>query len=112
VQAYAAIGFFLLAIFLLFSLPVRRQAGDVAGLCLLGLGAVIYFTEMWRDPEGRGSIFHGAIDGPQIAAVLMVIAGGLVLCERKTGPSGLLTFSPHNVKNDGAGEESSERGNA
>ncbi len=83
VQAYAALGFLVLAFFLLLWLPARRQAGDAAGLCLIGLGAVIYFTEIWRDPEGRGLAFHGALDGPQIAAVLMVIAGGLVLSERK-----------------------------
>lgn len=109
VQAYAAIGFFLLAIFLLFSLPVRRQAGDAAGLCLIGLGVVIYFTEMWRDPEGRGSLLHGAIDGPQIAAMLMVIAGGLVLRERKAADSGLPPFSPQNGEKDGARDESLER---
>jgi phosphatidylglycerol:prolipoprotein diacylglycerol transferase len=84
-QAYAAIGFFLLAILLLFLLPVRRQAGDAAGLCLLGLGVVIYFTEIWRDPEGRGSLLRGAIDGPQLAAALLVIAGGLLLREREAG---------------------------
>jgi phosphatidylglycerol---prolipoprotein diacylglyceryl transferase len=112
VQAYAAIGFFLLAIYLLFWLPVRRQAGDVAGLCLLGLGAVIYFTEMWRDPEGRGLVFSGAIDGPQIAAVLMVLAGGLVLCERRAGDRGLPPLSPQNGETDGARDESHERGNA
>jgi len=40
-------------------------------------------TELWRDPEGRGTILHGAIDGPQIAAVAMVLAGAFVLRERK-----------------------------
>lgn len=83
VQAYAAIGLFALAVFLLAWMPARRHAGDVAGLFLLGLGAVVYFTEMWRAPEGRGLVFGGAIDGPQIAAVLLVMAGGLALRERR-----------------------------
>ena len=57
--------------------------GDVAGLWLMGTGVAIYITELWRDPEGRGSVLQGAIDGPQIAAVVLVLAGALVLRERK-----------------------------
>jgi phosphatidylglycerol:prolipoprotein diacylglycerol transferase len=83
VQAYAAIGFFTLAIFLIIWMPMRRQIGDLAGICLMGLGAVIYISEIWRDPEGRGLILRGALDGPQIVAVLFVLAGGLILRERK-----------------------------
>jgi hypothetical protein len=52
----------------------------------MGAGTAIYITELWRDPEGRGAMLigalHGALDGPQIAAVLLVIAGALVLRER------------------------------
>lgn len=84
VQAYAALGFLTLAIFLLIWLPARRRPGDIAGLCLMGLGVVIFLTETWRDSEGRGLLFHGALDGPQIAAALMVILGALVLRERKS----------------------------
>ena len=84
VQAYAALAFFVLAVFLFFWLPVQRQTGDATGLCLMGLGTAIFFTEIWRDPEGRGVIFGGALDGPQIAAVLLVLCGALALRERKT----------------------------
>jgi phosphatidylglycerol:prolipoprotein diacylglycerol transferase len=83
VQAYAALAFLTLALLLLVWLPAERRKGDVAGLGLMGAGAAVYFTELWRDPEGRGSLLHGALDGPQIAAVLLVIAGALVLRERK-----------------------------
>lgn len=83
VQAYAALAYLALALLLFVWLPVERRKGDVAGLGLMGLGAAIYITELWRDPEGRGSLLHGAIDGPQIAAVLLVLAGALVLRERK-----------------------------
>ena len=38
---------------------------------------------MWRDPEGRGSFFGGALDGPQVAAIVMVLLGGLMLRDRK-----------------------------
>jgi phosphatidylglycerol:prolipoprotein diacylglycerol transferase len=55
-------------------------------LWLTGAGVAIYFTELWRDPEGRGTIFKGAIDGPQIVAVAMVLAGALVLRERRSQP--------------------------
>ena len=83
VQAYAALAFLALAILLLVWLPAQRRRGDVAGLWLMGTGVAIYITELWRDPEGRGPLLHGAIDGPQIAAVSLVLAGSLVLRERK-----------------------------
>ncbi len=85
VQIYAALAFLMLSVFLMFWLPRRRQQGDVAGLWLFGMGIAVFLTEFWRDPEGRGAVFDGALDGPQVAAVLMVLAGGLVLLERK-GP--------------------------
>jgi phosphatidylglycerol:prolipoprotein diacylglycerol transferase len=84
VQAYAAVGYMLLAVLLLTRLRVRRQAGDVAGMALMGLGVVVYLTELWRDPEGRGEILSGALDGSQVGAVVLVIVGALLLRERKT----------------------------
>jgi phosphatidylglycerol:prolipoprotein diacylglycerol transferase len=83
VQAYAALAFLTLSIFLLVWLPVRRQHGDVAGVWLLGAGVTIYITELWRDTEGRGALFGGALDGPQAATIVFVLAGALVLRERK-----------------------------
>ncbi len=83
VQAYAALAFLTLSVFLLVWLPVPRRAGDVAGLCLMGMGVVIYITELWRDPEGRGSVLSGSLDGPQLAAILLVLAGAVILLERK-----------------------------
>ena len=82
VQAYAALAFLALSIFLLFWLPVKRQRGDVLGMFLLGAGVVIFSTEFWRDTEGRGALLGGALDGPQLAAVAMVVVGGVVLLER------------------------------
>ncbi len=82
-QAYAALGFVTISIFLLVWLPYRRQAGDVAGLFLLGVGVTVFVTEFWRDTEGRGSLLGGALDGPQLAAVAMVVVGGLVMLELK-----------------------------
>ena len=83
VQTYAALAFLTLSVFLLVWLPARRRAGDVAGLCLVGMGVVIYITELWRDPEGRGSFISGALDGPQLAAILFVLVGAVILLERK-----------------------------
>jgi phosphatidylglycerol:prolipoprotein diacylglycerol transferase len=85
VQAYAALAFLTLSILLLAWLPRRRQSGDLAGLFLMGAGVAVYVTEFWRDPEGRGLLLGGALNGPQAAAVALVVAGGLVLLERK-GP--------------------------
>ena len=85
VQAYAALGLFTLSIFLLYWLTCRRQPGDVAGMLLLGSGVTIFVTEFWRDLEGRGAMLGGAVDGPQIAAVVMVVIGGVVMLERR-GP--------------------------
>jgi len=85
VQAYAASAFLTLSILLLVWLPARRQQGDVAGLGLVGTGVTIFITELWRDPEGRGVVLGGALDGPQVAAVVLVLTGAFVLLERK-GP--------------------------
>ncbi len=88
VQAYAALAFLTLAVLLLVWLPAERRKGDVAGLGLMGSGLAIYITELWRDPEGRGSLLNGALDGPQIAAILLVVAGALALRERKAAHGG------------------------
>ncbi len=84
VQAYAALAFLALAVLLWVWLPLERRPGDVAGLWLMGAGVAIYLTEIWRDWVGRGSLFDGAIDGPQIAAIVLVLAGALWLRERKS----------------------------
>ena len=84
VQAYAALAFLTLSLFLLVWLPVRRQKGDVAGLWLLSTGAIVFLSELCRDPEGRGRVFGGALDGPQLAAVALVAASALALLERKS----------------------------
>jgi phosphatidylglycerol:prolipoprotein diacylglycerol transferase len=83
VQVYAVMAFLALAALLYVWLPLERRRGDVAGLGLMGMGIAIYVTELWRDQEGRGALLHGALDGPQFAAVLLVLAGALVLREHK-----------------------------
>ena len=83
VQAYAALAFLTLAVFLLIWQPATHRSGDLTGMWLMGTGFVIYITELWRDPEGRGVILNGALDGPQLAAILMVIGSALLLYERK-----------------------------
>ncbi len=102
VQAYAAFAFFALAPLLLFSPPQLRRPGDLAGIALMGMGAAIFITETWRDPEGRGWVLHGAMDGPQIASLVMVLMAALMLIERKgstegkqkTVPAGEVRSSP------------------
>jgi phosphatidylglycerol:prolipoprotein diacylglycerol transferase len=82
VQAYAAIAFLTLSLLLVVLLPARRQHGDTAGVALIGAAAIIYLTEIGRDWEGRGSLLHGAINGPQLAAIVLLLAGALLLRER------------------------------
>ena len=82
VQAYAALAFLTLSLLLVVGLPARKRPGDVAGLWLLGAGMAIFMTELWRDREGRGSLLNGAVDGPQMVAVLFVLVGAIVLMER------------------------------
>ncbi len=84
VQAYAGLGFLTLSILLVVWLPARQQQGDVAGLFLMGAGFVVFMSELWRDSVGRGQLLGGALDGPQLAAILMVLAGGLLMLERNT----------------------------
>jgi phosphatidylglycerol:prolipoprotein diacylglycerol transferase len=83
VQAYAAMAFLTLSVFLLVCQPAMRRRGDLAGIWLLGSALIVFITELWRDPEGRGVILNGALDGPQLAAIAMVLGGWLVLRERK-----------------------------
>jgi phosphatidylglycerol:prolipoprotein diacylglycerol transferase len=82
VQAYAALAFLTLSLLLVVGLPVRKRPGDAAGLWLLGAGVSVFMTELWRDTEGRGTLLNGAVDGPQIVAVLFVLTGAIVLMER------------------------------
>ena len=83
VQAYAALGFFAVACGLLIWLPHRRQHGDLAGLFLAATGIVLFITEFWRDPLGRGALFGGVVKGPQIAGVFLVLAGAFMLLESR-----------------------------
>ena len=83
VQAYVALAFCTLSLFLFIGQPAIRQSGDLAGLWLMGTGVAVFITELWRDTEGRGAMLNGALDGPQLGAIAMVLAGALVLLERK-----------------------------
>ena len=86
VQAYAAVAFLTLTVFLLVWQPAIRQPGDLAGLWFLGAGISVYITELWRDTEGRGTVADGALDGPQLGAIVMVLTGALLLLDWKKLP--------------------------
>ncbi|MGC1423914.1 MAG: prolipoprotein diacylglyceryl transferase family protein [Terracidiphilus sp.] len=81
VQAYAALCFLAIAIGLVLWLPHRRQNGDLAGIFLMTTGAVLFLTEFWRDPIGRGALCHGVLKGPQVAGIAFVIGGAWLLLE-------------------------------
>jgi phosphatidylglycerol:prolipoprotein diacylglycerol transferase len=111
VQAYAAMAFFSLAAILLTWLPLERRKGDVAGLWLMGAGVAIFLTELWRAPEGRGWLLHGAVDGPQMAAVAMVLAGALVLREQSgTSPAVDRAALEQAAKNQAVQNQAVQRG--
>lgn len=82
VQAYAALCFLTIAMCLILYLPHRRQHGDLAGIFLMAAGAVLFITEFWRDPVGRGAMFQGMLKGPQAAGIVFVIAGAFLMLER------------------------------
>lgn len=82
VQTYSAAAYLALTVFLLMWQTSLHQPGDLAGIGLMGTGVIIFFTELWRDPEGRGVMLKGAIDGPQVAAIALLLAGALMLRER------------------------------
>jgi phosphatidylglycerol:prolipoprotein diacylglycerol transferase len=87
VQAYAAIGAFLVATLTFFWLQLpRRRPGDAAGVWLIATGALLFLTELFRDWEGRAGIYDGpwknpVIDVPQLVALGMVLAGALMLTD-------------------------------
>jgi phosphatidylglycerol---prolipoprotein diacylglyceryl transferase len=94
VQAYAAACFFVITVGLVLWLPRRSQKGDLAGIFLMATGIVLFITEFWRDPIGRGALFGGFLKGPQAAGVVFVLAGAFILYER---PSQQLTVSTQSL---------------
>jgi len=86
-QGYAALGFLTLSIILLVWLPYRHQPGDAAGLLLLGAGVVV-LSPSSGGIRGRGAVLGGALDGPQLAAVALVVVGGVVLLDRRRSGEG------------------------
>lgn len=83
VQAYAAFGMLMLAIALVALVYLRLRVGDVTGVALMGSSVVLFITEFWRDRTGRGAVLHGALDGPQIAAIVFLLLGAVLLLERR-----------------------------
>jgi phosphatidylglycerol:prolipoprotein diacylglycerol transferase len=84
VQAYAGICFLLIAALLLFLSPRRTQNGDLAGIFLMASGVVLFITEFWRDPIGRGAIPGGFLKAPQLAGIIAVLGGAFLLLERES----------------------------
>ena len=82
VQAYAAICFSIVASGLVLWLPRRSQNGELAGIFLMSAGMVMYITEFWRDPLGRGAVLNGTLKGPQVAALVLVLGGAALLLDR------------------------------
>lgn len=82
VQAYAALCFLAMALAIVLWLPHRRQNGDLAGIFLMSTGVTMFITEFWRDPRGRGAVFQGFLKAPQLAGIVLVLAGAFLLLDR------------------------------
>ena len=88
VQAYAALGALLLAAIVFIWLFLPRRKGDVAGVWLAGAGVLLFVTEIFRDWEGRGVVFGGLVDIPQLVGLGMVLLGGAVLLDWRRRSAG------------------------
>jgi phosphatidylglycerol---prolipoprotein diacylglyceryl transferase len=91
VQLYEATAVFLLGSALLWRLPRREQAGEVGGFFLFVTGLTHFLCELFRGDSGRFRPFGGFMTIAQIFAVLMVLAGGLLLRKRDTVVLGTIT---------------------
>lgn len=85
VQAYAALGSLLLAAIAFAWLYLPRRDGDVAGVWLTGAGVLLFLTEIFLDWEGRGVVFDGLVDIPQLVGLGMVLLGAAVLLDWRRG---------------------------
>jgi phosphatidylglycerol:prolipoprotein diacylglycerol transferase len=83
VQLYASAAALLIAIAAWILLTHRRQQGDAAGISLIAAGVAIFLTEFLRSRTGRGAFLGGFIDGPQLAALWLILIGGWLLLKRK-----------------------------
>jgi phosphatidylglycerol:prolipoprotein diacylglycerol transferase len=81
VQAYAAIGALILAGITFCWLFLERREGDAGGVWLVGSGTLLFVTEGFRDWEGRGELFGGALDIPQLVGLGLVLLGGAMLLD-------------------------------
>ena len=81
VQVYAAIGALALAVIVYSWLFLPRRSGDIAGIALVGAGALLFVTEIFRDWEGRGILLGGLIDIPQLVGLVLVLLGGMMLLD-------------------------------
>jgi phosphatidylglycerol---prolipoprotein diacylglyceryl transferase len=83
VQAYAAVGALVVAAIACAWFLLSRRSGEVGGVSAIGFGILLFTTECFRDWEGRGELFSGAVDIPQLVGLGWVICGGLLLLDWK-----------------------------
>jgi phosphatidylglycerol:prolipoprotein diacylglycerol transferase len=77
-QIYDSSAGLLLCAVLLLILARPHRDGDVAGAWLFLFGLTRFFLEFYRADPGRGSFFGDALTGVQLAAITMVVFGGVL----------------------------------
>lgn len=87
VQLYLCAVELALCLLLLWWLPRRRQAGELAGAYLLLSGGAQFFLDLLRG-DNRLLLLHGAVSLTQAIDFGMVIFGGLLLLERRKSGTG------------------------
>jgi phosphatidylglycerol:prolipoprotein diacylglycerol transferase len=87
VQIYLCAVELVLCLLLLWWLPRRRQAGEVAGAWMFLSGLAQFFLDFYRG-DNRLLIFDGALSLTQAIDFCMVIVGALLLLERRRSNAG------------------------
>jgi hypothetical protein len=76
----------------------------------MATGVVLFITEFWRDPIGRGAMLGGILKGPQAGAIVFVFAGAFILLDRPSQQLAVSTPSLHPAPSAHSGLERPSHG--
>lgn len=81
VQAYAAMGYAVTGAICISVMRHSARPGDVFGVFLSGTGVTITASEIFRDWNGRGTLWGGRVDIPQLVGLGLVLTGSAFLVD-------------------------------